>query len=342
MKLLIAGETNVHLQNYCKAIYPYVSTMSILTETEIDIPSSVECKVVSFRSSSFWNWFRHYRQVTRFIKDTSPDIIHLHQVNRLALVVTLVADRLKIPIVTTAWGSDVLLVPFRNAIYRALTKRVLRSSRKVTADAHVMIDAMMKLVADDLKYIWLQYGIDPVNPMTKEKIIYSNRLHRPLYNIDTIIRDFAAFVSNHPDWRMVLGATGPETDRLISLAAELGCKDKIEFTGWLDKAANEVNYARASIYVSIPSSDGTSVSLLEALSADCIPVVSDIPVTKEWIQDGVNGVVRKEGVNPFEEALTLNRETCCAFNRKHITEKVDRRFTTAAFFRIYNEVMSSR
>ena len=139
---------------------------------------------------------------------------------------------------------------------------------------------------------------------------------------------------------MVVGATGPETERLIRLAEDLGCAAKIEFAGWLDKTTNEYNYARATIYVSIPSSDGTSVSMLEAMSADCIPVVSDVPVIQEWIQDGINGVIRKKAGNPFEEALALDREVCFAQNRRLITEKVDRRFTTAAFFSIYNDVIS--
>lgn len=342
MKVLMAGEAAVHLRNFGKAMRPYLQSMPVITETPLDLPEADRLEIVSLRSQNPLSWWKAYRTIFRILREERPDIVHLHQVNRLALIVTLVADRLKIPVVTTAWGSDVLLVPFRNAIYRALTTRVLRSSRTVTADAQVMIEAMMKLVADESKYIWLQYGIDPVHPQTKEKIIYSNRLHRPLYNIDTIIRDFAAFVANHPDWKLVVGATGPETDRLVSLAKELGCKDKIEFTGWLDKAANEDNYARASIYVSIPSSDGTSVSLLEAMSADCIPVVSDVPVTKEWIHDGMNGVIRKPSVNPFEEALALDRKACFAYNRKHITEKVDRRFTTASFFRIYNQVIAAR
>jgi glycosyltransferase involved in cell wall biosynthesis len=36
-------------------------------------------------------------------------------------------------------------------------------------------------------------------------------------------------------------------------------------------------------------SDGTSVSLLEAMAAGCVPVLSDLPANREWVVDGLNG-----------------------------------------------------
>jgi glycosyltransferase involved in cell wall biosynthesis len=45
----------------------------------------------------------------------------------------------------------------------------------------------------------------------------------------------------------------------------------------------------ADIYISCSESDGTSVSLLEAMALGLYPIVSDIPANREWITDGVNG-----------------------------------------------------
>src|SRR5436190_4621945 len=36
----------------------------------------------------------------------------------------------------------------------------------------------------------------------------------------------------------------------------------------------------SALFVSVPSSDGTSSSLLEALAAGCLPVLSDIPANR--------------------------------------------------------------
>jgi glycosyltransferase involved in cell wall biosynthesis len=45
----------------------------------------------------------------------------------------------------------------------------------------------------------------------------------------------------------------------------------------------------SDIYVSTSLSDGTSASLLEAMTCALPPVVTSIPANKEWIQDGWNG-----------------------------------------------------
>jgi glycosyltransferase involved in cell wall biosynthesis len=50
-------------------------------------------------------------------------------------------------------------------------------------------------------------------------------------------------------------------------------------------------YRRSAIFVSVPESDGTSVSLLESMGAGCLPVLSDLPANREWVHDGVDGLL---------------------------------------------------
>jgi len=60
--------------------------------------------------------------------------------------------------------------------------------------------------------------------------------------------------------------------------------------GFIDQKAQEEIYRKARFYISIPESDSTSVSLLEAMKYGCIPIVSNIPANREWILNGINGV----------------------------------------------------
>ena len=62
---------------------------------------------------------------------------------------------------------------------------------------------------------------------------------------------------------------------------------------------------RGWCYVSASRSDGTSISLLEALAAGKICVVSDFPSNLEWVSDGVNGFLFKNG-NPNSLASVLD------------------------------------
>lgn len=46
---------------------------------------------------------------------------------------------------------------------------------------------------------------------------------------------------------------------------------------------------RSKCYISATKSDGSSLSLLEAMGNGAIPIVSNIPSNREWIVDGING-----------------------------------------------------
>jgi glycosyltransferase involved in cell wall biosynthesis len=51
----------------------------------------------------------------------------------------------------------------------------------------------------------------------------------------------------------------------------------------------------ADIYVSTSLSDGTSVSLLEAMACGVFPIVTDIPGNRPWIAHGKNGFLFEKG-----------------------------------------------
>jgi glycosyltransferase involved in cell wall biosynthesis len=65
----------------------------------------------------------------------------------------------------------------------------------------------------------------------------------------------------------------------------------VTFAGFLDRAAFRDALVDAEIFVSVPSSDATSVALLQAMGAGAFPIVSDLPAQREWIEAGVNGLV---------------------------------------------------
>jgi glycosyltransferase involved in cell wall biosynthesis len=58
------------------------------------------------------------------------------------------------------------------------------------------------------------------------------------------------------------------------------------------------------VFISVPSVDATSVSLLEAMSCARGIIISSLPSSVEWIQDGVSGlVVTPRNANELAEAM---------------------------------------
>lgn len=341
-KVLHIGSNSVHLSSFIANMSCFPLEQYLLSEDVCEFAHLTYNYRVSFRSANPISIFHNYLAVSRLLKALQPDFIHIHQVNRLAYFVSRAASKQGIPVITTAWGSDVLLVPKQSAFYRFLVGKSLERSRIVTADSSEMIAAMQALRPSTSKYRWLQYGIDPVKSIaTKEKIIFSNRLHRPLYRIDQIIRYFAEFVQNHSDWKLIIAGNGTDTEALKSLAAELLPATNYEFVGWLNSQENFLWYSKASMYVSLPSSDGTSVSLLEAMSAGCLPVVGDIPVSYEWIEPMRNGVIENQPNNPFEAALTLLATDFAQANKNRIDELADKAVTRKSFYELYLSLTTS-
>jgi glycosyltransferase involved in cell wall biosynthesis len=66
----------------------------------------------------------------------------------------------------------------------------------------------------------------------------------------------------------------------------------------------------ADLYLSASHTDGSSVSLLEAMASGCPVVVSDIPGNREWVRSGVNGWLFKDGdSNAMAQSILLAIET---------------------------------
>jgi L-malate glycosyltransferase len=336
LKILQVGSKSIHVQLFIQRMQQLTNQkMNLIAEENCHFESVEKEFLVSFRSSNPIKICKNYQLLKTYLKKISPTVIHIHQANRLAFFVTRLATKMKIPVVLTAWGSDVLTVPQQNRFYRYLTHKIIQRSFRVTADAQEMIQVMKKMVPSSEKYIHLQYGITAVEPQKKEDLVFSNRLHHPLYRIDLIIRYFAEFSKNYPSWKLVVAAEGTETHKLVQLVRELSLEDKVTFVGWLSQEQNHAYYAKSKIFISIPTSDGSSVSLLEAISASCIPIVSNLPANLEWVSDGETGIVEKD-TNPLFSYFNLAEKFDYSENRKRVIEIASSESTIKKFFEIYS------
>jgi len=188
------------------------------------------------------------------------------------------------------------------------------------------------------------FGIDikiDNDSSAKQNLIYSNRLHQKLYRIDKIILAFEFFLKHQQeDWKLVIAGAGEETDNLKELTTSLNLNPHVTFAGWLNKETNLDYYKKAKLFISIPESDATSISLLESMAAGCIPLVSDLPANKEWIEDGRNGIiVKNENENFIQKALALNTTLCSSINQKLIQEKATKVSQRKLFIDLYKRIL---
>jgi len=85
-----------------------------------------------------------------------------------------------------------------------------------------------------------------------------------------------------------------------SWVRQYGLDDHVELLPKQDRDQMAELFRHARVAVSPTQHDGTPNSLLEAMASGCFPVAGDLESLREWIDDGVNGIL----VNPSHpEAL---------------------------------------
>jgi len=77
----------------------------------------------------------------------------------------------------------------------------------------------------------------------------------------------------------------------------------------------------------MPSTEGVSASLFEAMACGCFPIVTDLPGNRSWIRNQENGILIPNGrfkilAEELQYALERNlwRKTAVNRNRKFVEE----------------------
>jgi glycosyltransferase involved in cell wall biosynthesis len=262
-----------------------------------------------------------------------PDVFQAHYVVEHGFYGALARVR---PLVVTAWGSDVLVDPQADPISRLIARWTIGRADLVTSNNAYMARrigalgalpsrvAVITLGAERYDLELADHSVNRRDDASSPTII-STRAHEPLYNIDTIIDAYSIVREMCTDARLVIANGGSQTAALHSHARGI---DGVTFAGVLERADFRNALAAAQVFVSVPSSDATSVALLQAMAAGAFPIVSALPSQRELIADGVNGyVVPVRDVQATVAAISraladpLLRRTAAEQNRRLVEER---------------------
>jgi len=261
----------------------------------------------------------YQKRLSKIIKFFKPDVLHAGWVQLDGLVAALTDFK---PILQMPWGSDILIHPFRSEKVMQQTKYALEKASHIYCDCDEVKKTILKITNFDTEKISVfTFGIDlklfnrhKTNPEIINRIDYQNkriiimtRTFNHLYGIHYFLMALPKIINAEPETRILLVGTGPLEDDLKDMVNSLDLNEYVHFTGQVpyDQLVYYLN--SAEIYVSTSKSDGTSMSLLEAMACRLPVVVSDVPANCEWVKDGINGYLVPRGkVSPIsEKILTL-------------------------------------
>jgi glycosyltransferase involved in cell wall biosynthesis len=216
------------------------------------------------------------------------------------------------PFVIHAYGSDFLPEQYRGRplLQRYLTSWACRSADRVIVTGRHMQGAARHLHLDSNRIIILPRGVDlkqfrPGLNVTRlrselgledaEPVVLSPRyqVDETLYNLDIVIEAFAVLRRRFPRAACVQlhdQSRQGGSAHLRSLAAARALGDSYRLVPAVDNATMPLFYNLADVVVSVPSSDGFPVTVLEASACGCAVVVSNLPFCKEWFVPRENGI----------------------------------------------------
>lgn len=345
-KILLIGPASPHVAAHYERIQSCVGEVHVVTNGALPPFAEHQVTRVDFRLRNPLNWFTTPRKIRKIIRNFEPDLIHVHQANAVALHAVLANRRAGLPLILTVWGSDILVSPHNSALLRAMVRFVLKRSSAITAGSNHLAARTRELLPSKKANVYMcNFGVAANDlDVPKEDIVYTNRHHYPLYRVNEVIRAFARFVSEpqRSHWKLVIAGDGPETPQLKQLATDFGIAEKCSFTGFLPVHENHLNYAKARVYISLPNSDSAAISLLEAMYHRCIPVVSDLAATNEWVTHGVNGIVVSSfGGNPIEQAIALSSDKLLSTNRNRVIDEAGTEAATQCFCKVLRETIDA-
>jgi glycosyltransferase involved in cell wall biosynthesis len=142
-----------------------------------------------------------------------------------------------------------------------------------------------------------------LRPDGASPVLLSTRALEPLYNIDRVLRAFAALHEGMPEVRLQVAGEGSQRTTLEVLAHDLGLNSSVSFLGRLTPPEMRDALSAAHVYVSVPSSDSLAASTMEAMARGAFPVVADLPSLDGFIENGVNGLCVPADVASLTAAL---------------------------------------
>jgi len=241
---------------------------------------------------------RAFRQI---VSSFQPDVVHAGPVQWSALIAAAAGCR---PLLTMSWGSD-LLLDARGGWGKWAARFALARSTVLMCDCQTVRLAAERLGMPEDRILVFPWGVDltlftPGRSTTlrrrlgwqKAVVLLSARSWEPLYGVDVILEGFTRAAARIPHLRLLLLGDGTLRPLLTARIAEAGLQDRVYLPGRVAESDLPGFLRTADLYVSASHSDGSSVTLLQAMACGLPAIASDIPANGEWLDDETGWLFR--------------------------------------------------
>jgi glycosyltransferase involved in cell wall biosynthesis len=246
----------------------------------------------------------------RVLREVKPDLVHAGPIQTPAFLTAAAGFR---PLVSMSWGSDLLKDADRDGWMRWKTRYTLKRTSVLIGDCQAVSQKAQSFGFPAERVVLFPWGVDlqRFSPGRADEfrqrlgwqdqfVMLSLRSWEPIYGVDLLVRAFARAAQQLPQLRLLLLGGGSQSAIIHQILARNDLLDRVYLGGQVSQNELSKFYRAADLYISASHSDGSSVSLMEALACGKPVLVSDIPGNCEWITPGREGWIFPDG---NEEAL---------------------------------------
>ncbi len=263
-------------------------------------PRAVATYQLGLGKGGKWQYAVGMLRARSLVRRLRPDVVHAHYATSGGLAGLVCGFR---PTIVTAHGTD-LAGGYHSPARRALLRAVFKGADCVNPVSEELKNLALGLGVPRSKLRVLTPGVDmarfaagrrrPRAAGAPLRLICTRRLEA-LYDPGTIVEALVLLRERGVRFRMTFAGDGPERARLESRVGAAGLTARVRFLGEVTHDSLPGLLAEHDVYLSASRRDGTSLSLLEAMAAGLLPVVSSIPANAAWLAHGVGGLLHKPG-----------------------------------------------
>jgi glycosyltransferase involved in cell wall biosynthesis len=239
----------------------------------------------------------------RVIRDFAPDLIHTGPIQTCGFMGALSGVR---PLLLMSWGSDLLVDANHDAVHRWMTRFALARADALLCDCDAVRRAAVELAAyPESQIVQFPWGVDLARfaPQASQAaaraslgigdgfVVLSTRMWEDIYGIETLLEAVRLARTDTPSLRLLLLGVGSRADRVTAYLEKHHLRDVVITPGLVPQEQLPSYFQAADVYLSCARSDGSSISLLEAMATALPVVVTDSASNREWVDAGDGGAL---------------------------------------------------
>jgi glycosyltransferase involved in cell wall biosynthesis len=302
LRLAFFGDPNsIHVRRWAGWFADHGHDTILLEPAGLEIKPGLPGRITVERFTPYYHgrfrprgYFAERRSLREVLRRFRPDFVHAHYLTEYGWHAWISGFH---PYGITVWGSDVTISLRRSRRTAIYGRTALRGADLVTGDSASLVEDVIAAGARPDRTHLVQFGVDTrrfapgADPealrarlgLGGRRVLFSPRLVQPLYRHGVAVEALAALPD---DYVLLLGryqVDEAELARVLARADALGVSERVVVVPGIDHAEMPDFYRLAAAVLTIPMSDATPVTLLEALASERPVVATDLPSVREWL-----------------------------------------------------------